>query len=186
MTGSESGVDVGAVEQEAAAARLAGLLSPAGIDRLVADAEASGTPLDGVDGLINQLTRAVIERALGVEMADHVGYEKGDPAGRGSGNSRNGSYPKTVTTTAGPVRFEVPRDRNGTFAPKIVEKGRRRLGQVDDMILSLYARGMTTRDIRAHLSEVYGAEVSPDLVSRVTDVVTDEITAWQTRPTDRA
>jgi transposase-like protein len=185
MTGSESRVDVEAVEQEAAAARLAGLLSPAGIDRLLADAEASGTPLDGVDGLINQLTKAVIERALGVEMADHVGYEKGDPAGRGSGNSRNGSYPKTVTTTAGPVRFDVPRDRNGTFAPKIVEKGRRRLGQVDDMILSLYARGMTTRDIKAHLSEVYGAEVSPDLVSRVTDVVTDEITAWQTRPTDR-
>jgi putative transposase len=185
MTGSESRVDVVAVEQEAAAARLAGLLSPAGIDRLVADAAASGTPLDGVDGLINQLTKAVIERALGVEMADHVGYEKGDPAGRGSGNSRNGSYPKSVTTTAGPVRFDVPRDRNGTFSPKIVEKGRRRLGQVDDMILSLYARGMSTRDIKAHLGEVYGADVSPDLVSRVTDVVADEITAWQTRPTDR-
>ena len=185
MTDSVSGVDVEAVEQEAAAARLAGLLSPAGIDCLVADMEVSGTSLDGVDGLISQLTRAVIERALGVEMADHVGYEKGDLAGHGSGNSRNGSYPKMVTTTTGPVRFDVPRDRNGTFSPKIVEKGRRRLGQVDEMILSLYARGMTTRDIKAHLSEVYGAEVSPDLVSRVTDVVTDEITAWQTRPTDR-
>ena len=109
---------------------------------------------------------------------------KGDPAGNGSGNSRNGSYDKTVTTAAGPVRFGVPRDRNGSFEPKIVPKGQRRLGQVDDMILSLYARGMTTRDIQAHLAEVYGAQVSPALISNVTGVVAEEITAWQTRPLD--
>jgi putative transposase len=131
-----------------------------------------------------QGNKAVIERALGAELDDHLWYVRGDPAGNGSGNSRNGSYGKTVTTTAGPVRIAVPRDRNSTFEPKIVPKGRRRLGQVDDMILSLYARGMTTRDIQAHLAEVYGADVSPALVSRVTDVVAEEITAWQTRPLD--
>jgi putative transposase len=169
---------------DAAAARLAGVLAPEAIDRLLADAEQTGTPLDGPDGLINRLTRAVIERALGAELDDHLGYVKGDPAGNGSGNSRNGSYPKTITTHSGPVTIAVPRDRNGEFEPKIVPKRARRLGQVDDMILSLYARGMTTRDITAHLAEVYGAQVSPALISRVTDVVADEITAWQTRPLD--
>src|SRR5258708_1009172 len=118
------------------------------------------------------------------ELDDHLGYVKGDPGGNGSGNSRNGSYDKTVTTAAGPVRIGVPRDRNGSFEPRIVPKGQRRLGQVDDMILSLYARGMTTRDIQAHLAEVYGAEVSPALISNVTGVVAEEITAWQTRPLD--
>src|SRR5271156_1639705 len=138
---------------------------------MIADAQDSGIPLlDGPGGLIGQLTAKVIERALGAEMEDHLGYAKGDPAGNGSGNSRNGSYGKTVTTTAGPVRVQVPRDRNSTFAPQIVTKGQRRVGQVDHMILSLYARGMTTRDIQAHLREVYGADVSPALISKVTDV----------------
>src|SRR5258708_11218608 len=122
----------------------------------------------------------------GAGLDDHLGYVKGDPAGNGSGNSRNGSYDKTVTTTAGPVRIGVPRDRNGSFEPRIVPKGQRRLGQVDDMILSLYARGMTTRDIQAHLAEVYGAEVSPALISNVTSVVAEEINAWQTRPLEAA
>lgn len=169
---------------EAAARRLAALVSPEAIDRILADAEASDTPLDGANGLLNQMTKAFLERALGGEMDDHLGYAKGDPAGRGSPNSRNGSYPKTVTTNSGPVRINVPRDRNGEFEPKIVPKGQRRLGQVNDMILSLYARGMTTRDIRAHLEEVYGAKVSPELVSRVTDVVGEEIADWQHRPLD--
>jgi putative transposase len=164
-----------------AAARLAGLVSAEAVDRMLADADAAGVP---AEGLLSQLTKTVLERALGAELDDHLGYVKGDPAGNGSGNSRNGSYAKTVTTTAGPVRLEVPRDRNATFEPRIVPKRQRRLGQVDDMILSLYARGMTTRDITAHLAEVYGAEVSPALVSRVTDVVHEEITAWQTRPLD--
>jgi putative transposase len=109
---------------------------------------------------------------------------KGDPAGNGTGNSRNGSYGKTITTTSGPVRISVPRDRKSAFEPQIVAKGQRRVGAVDDMILSLYSRGMTTRDIHAHLAEVYGTEVSPALVSAVTDVVADEITEWQNRPLD--
>lgn len=171
--------------EEAAARRLAAIASDEAIDRMIADSKETGISLlDGPDGLLNQLTARVIERALGAEMDDHLGYAKGDPAGNGTGNSRNGSYGKTVTTTAGPVRIQVPRDRNSAFEPQIVAKGQRRLGQVDEMILSLYARGMTTRDIKAHLEEVYGAEVSPALVSRVTDVVADEITAWQTRPLD--
>ena len=173
-----------AAESLAAEKRLADLVSPGAIDRMLGDAEAAGMALDGPGGLLAQMNKAVIERALGAELDDHLGYAKGDPAGNGSGNSRNGSYGKTVTTMAGPVRIAVPRDRNSTFEPKIVTKGQRRLGQVDDMILSLYARGMTTRDIQAHLAEVYGADVSPALISKVTDVVAEEITAWQTRPLD--
>jgi putative transposase len=170
---------------EAAAKRLADAVSDEAVDRMIADAQDAGIPLlDGPDGLIGRLTARVIERALGAEMDDHLGYAKGDPAGNGSGNSRNGYYGKTVTTTAGPVRITVPRDRNSEFEPQIVQKGQRRAGPVDDIILSLYARGMTTRDIQAHLAEVYGAEVSPALISNVTDVVAGEITTWQTRPLD--
>jgi putative transposase len=170
--------------RQEASRRLAGAMSPAAIDRMLADAEAAGVGIDGQGGLLQQMMKAVLERALQVEMADHLGYEAGDPAGRGSGNSRNGSYPKTLTTTAGPVTVHVPRDRKADFEPVIVPKGRRRLAQVDDMILSLYARGMTTRDITAHLKEGYGTEASPALISKVTDVVSDEITAWQNRPVD--
>ena len=177
--------DVIVPPEQAAARRLADIASDEAVDRMIADAQEAGIPLlDGPDGLISQLTAKVIERALGAEMDDHLGYVKGDPAGNGSGNSRNGSYGKTVTTTAGPVRIAVPRDRNSTFEPQIVPKRQRRVGQVDDMILSLYARGMTTRDIQAHLAEVYGTEVSPALISNITDVVAEEITAWQTRPLD--
>lgn len=169
---------------DSAAARLAGALSPDTIGALLADAKASGTPIDGADGLLNQLTKAVLERALAEELTDHLGYEPGDPAGNGSGNSRNGHSEKTVSTTAGPVRIQVPRDRNGEFEPVIVPKRKRRIGQIDDMILSLYSRGMTTRDIQDHLAEVYGVDASPALVSKITDVVADEITLWQNRPVD--
>ncbi len=139
---SDEGADESVVPgpEEIAAERLADLVSPEAVDRMLADAEQAGMALDGPGGLLNQLTRTVLERALGAELDDHLGYVKGDPAGNGSGNSRNGSYDKTVTTAAGPVRFGVPRDRNGSFEPRIVLKGQRRLGQVDDMILSLYAR----------------------------------------------
>src|SRR5215470_2553710 len=130
---------------EAAAARLAEVFSPAAIDALLADAKAAGTPLDGVDGLLNQMTKAVLERMLQAELTDHLGYEAGDPAGHGSGNSRNGKTTKRVSTRNGPVTIEVPRDRNGSFEPKIVPKRARRIGSIDDMVLSLYARGMTTR-----------------------------------------
>lgn len=177
MSRSESSADD-------AAAKLAQVLPAAAVDALLADAEASGTPIDGPDGLLAQITKSVLERALDVEIADHLGYEHGDPAGNGSGNSRNGHGRKTVLTTAGPVDLEVPRDRNGTFDPQIVPKRKRRLGQVEDMILSLYARGMSTRDITEHLGEVYGASVSAATISRVTDVVADEIAAWQSRPVD--
>jgi putative transposase len=167
-----------------AAQKLAQVLPPAAVDALLADAEASGTPIDGPEGLLAQITKSVLERALDVEIADHLGYEHGDPAGNGSGNSRNGHGRKTVLTTAGPVELEVPRDRNGSFDPVIVPKRKRRLGGVEDMILSLYARGMSTRDITEHLAEVYGAAVSAATISRVTDVVADEIAAWQSRPVD--
>jgi putative transposase len=172
-------------EEESAARRLADAVSDEAVDRMIADAKESGLSLlDGPDGLVGQLTARIIERSLGAEMDDHLGYEKGDPAGRGTGNSRNGHYPKTVTTSAGPVRISVPRDRDSSFEPQIVKKGQRRAGPVDEIILSLYARGLTTRDIGAHLQEVYGASVSPALVSNITDVVADEIITWQTRPLD--
>jgi putative transposase len=166
-----------------AAEQLAQVLTPAAVDALLADAEESGTPIDGPDGLLAQITKSVLERALDVEIADHLGYDHGDLAGHGSGNSRNGHGHKTVLTTAGPVELEMPCDRNGTFNPVIVPKRKRRLGQVEDMILSFYARGMSTRDITEHFAEIYGAAVSAATISRVTDVV-EEIAAWQSRPVD--
>lgn len=167
-----------------AARRLAAVLSDEAIDNLLADAESSGTPVDGVGGLLNRLTSRVLERALETEMTDHLGYEAGDPAGHGSGNSRNGHSAKTVATTAGPVSVTVPRDRNSTFAPQIVPKHGRRIGAIDDIILSLYARGLSTREIEAHLKEIYDINTSPALISKITDVVVDEITLWQNRPVD--
>lgn len=167
-----------------ASKRLADVLSPELIDRLLADVDTGVSPVDGVDGLLNQMTKAVLERAMEAEMTAHLGYEPGDPTGRGTGNSRNGKTTKTVATTNGPVEIVVPRDRDGSFTPKIVPKRVRRLGRIEDMILSLYSRGMTTRDITAHLSEVYGITASADLISRVTDVVVDEIKTWQSRPLD--
>jgi len=167
-----------------ASRRLAQAFDPSVIDALLADAQATGTPIDGVDGLLNKMTKAVIERAMAAEMTHELGYERGDPAGAGSGNSRNGTSQKTISTPNGPVTIDVPRDRNGSFEPKIVPKHARRLGQIDEMILSLYARGMTTRDIEAHLREVYGVNVSRDLISNVTDVVADEIELWRNRPVD--
>ncbi|WP_328606883.1 IS256 family transposase [Amycolatopsis sp. NBC_00345] len=169
---------------ETAARRLADAFSPSTIDALLKDAKSAGTPIDGVDGLLNQMTKAVLERALQAELTDHLGYDAGDPAGHGSGNSRNGKSRKTVSTTNGPVDIEVPRDRNGSFEPAIVPKRARRIGNIDDMILSLYSRGMTTRDIEAHLREVYGVNASRELISNITDVVVDEIKAWQSRPLD--
>ena len=169
---------------EAAAKRIAEAFAPDAIDALLKDAKATGTPVDGVDGLLNRMTKAVLERALQVEMTDHLGYEVGDPAGHGTGNSRNGMSTKTVSTRNGPVDIEVPRDRNGSFEPAIVPKRARRIGNLDDTILSLYSRGMTTRDIEAHLREVYGVQASRELISNVTDVVVDEIKAWQSRPLD--
>jgi putative transposase len=177
---ADKAVSIG--QREQAARRLAQVMSPEAIDSLIADAQDSGIGLDGAGGLLQQMMKAVLARALQVEMSDHLGYEAGDPAGRGSGNNRNGSYPKTSTTTSGPVTVDVPRDRQGDFEPVIVPKRRRRLAQVEDMILSLYAPGMTRRDITEHLKEVYRWQVCAGLVSKVTDVVAEEITSWQNRP----
>src|SRR5215471_2551837 len=139
----------------------------------------------GPDGLLSQVTKAVLERALAEEMTGHLGYDKHDPAGRGSGNSRNGTTLKTVLTDIGAVDLAVPRDRNGSFEPLIVRKGQTRLDGFNERIIALYARGMTTRDIRAHLREIYDVEVSADLISRVTDAVAEELVEWQSRPLDR-
>ena len=154
-------------------------------DQLLDRAQAEGAGLLGPDGLLSQVTKAVLERALAEEMTGHLGYEKHDPAGRGSGNSRNGTTGKTVLTDAGAVDLAVPRDRAGTFEPQIVRKGQTRLEGFNDRIIALYARGMTTRDIRAHLREMYDVDVSPDLISRVTDGVLEELAEWQSRPLDR-
>ena len=153
-------------------------------DELLGKAQAEGVELLGPDGLLSQVTKAVLERALGEEMTAHLGYEKHDPAGRGSGNSRNGTTAKTLLTDVGAVDLAVPRDRGGSFDPKIVRKGQTRLEGFNDRIIALYARGMTTRDIRAHLREMYDVDVSPDLISRVTDAVLEELADWQSRPLD--
>jgi putative transposase len=153
-------------------------------DQLLGKAQEQGVELLGPDGLLSQVTKAVLERALAEEMTGHLGYEKHDPAGRGTGNSRNGTTGKTVLTDVGAVDLAVPRDRDGSFDPKIVRKGQTRLDGFNERIIALYARGMTTRDIRAHLREIYGVEVSADLISRVTDAVVDELAEWQSRPLD--
>ena len=140
--------------------------------------------LTGEQGLFKQLKKALIERALGAELSEHLGYEKGDPAGRGSGNSRNGVSAKTLLTEDGEVAIAVPRDRSGSFEPQLIAKGQTHFDGFDDKILSLYARGMTVREIQGHLSELYGIDVSPDLISRVTDAVLDEVREWQNRPLD--
>jgi transposase-like protein len=154
------------------------------VERLLDRADASGATLLGEGGLLTQVTRAVLERALDAEMTEHLGYEKHDPAGRGSGNSRNGTSSKTVLTDVGAVTVAVPRDRNGQFEPRLIPKNARRLAGFNEQLLSLYARGMSVRDIRSHLAGIYGVEVSADLISKVTDAVTDELTTWQNRPLD--
>ena len=160
------------------------MVHPAVADELLATAEAQGVELLGPDGLLSQITKAVLERALSEELTAHLGYEKHDPAGRGSGNNRNGSTPKQLLTDIGPIDLEVPRDRAGSFDPKIVRKGQTRLDGFNDRIVALYARGLTTRDIQAHLREMYDVQVSPDLISRVTDGVLAELQEWQARPLD--
>lgn len=154
------------------------------LDQLLADCESREQVL-GENGLLKQLTKAVLERALEAEMSHHLGYEKHAPAGRGSGNSRNGATAKKLQGDFGEIELETPRDRNGEFEPRIVAKGQRRLEGFDQKIISLYARGMTTREIGAHLEEIYGVEVSPTLISKVTDEVIEQVRGWQNRPLER-
>jgi putative transposase len=141
--------------------------------------------LIGENGLLKQLTKALIERAMKAELTHHLGYEKNSPEGRGSGNSRNGKSRKKLKGDFGEIEIEVPRDREGEFDPKIVPKHQRRFDGFDTKILSMYARGMTTREIQGHLQEIYGVEVSPTLISEVTDAVWEEVQTWQSRPLER-
>lgn len=158
------------------------LVDEALADELIARAQAEGVELLGPGGLLRQMTKAVLERPLGEELTGHLGYPPHERAG--VGNTRKGTSSKRLVTEAGTVDLEVPRDRAGTFDPKIVRKGQRRLDGIDRLVISLYARGMTVRDIQAHLGEIYGVEVSPDLISRITDAVLDEVKDWQARPLD--
>ena len=132
--------------------------------------------------VFRQLKKAILERALGAELSVHLGYSKGDIKPAGQGNQRNGTSRKRVLTDEGVIDLEVPRDRDGSFEPQIVEKGQRRFTGFDDKIISMYARGMTVREIQGHLEEIYGIEVSPDLISSVTDAVLEEAREWQNRP----
>jgi putative transposase len=154
------------------------------VRELTERARAQGLQLTGEGGLLGRLTKMVVESALEGEMDDHLGYGKHDPAGRNSGNSRNGKRGKTVLTEAGPVDITVPRDRDGSFEPKIVAKRQRRLTGMDDLVISLSAKGLTTGEISAHLAEIYGAEVSKQTISTITDRVMDGMAEWQNRPLD--
>lgn len=153
------------------------------IDELLKDYK-SPEQIIGQNGLLKQLTKTLLERALQAEMTSHLGYEKHDPVGHYSGNSRNGTSRKKLKGEFGEIELETPRDRTGSFEPKIVAKGQTRFTGFDDKIVSMYARGMTTRDIQGHLQEIYGIEVSPALISEVTDAVSEEVKGWQSRPLD--
>jgi len=154
------------------------------VGKLVAQARENGLELSGEGGLLQQLTKMVVESALDGEITDHLGYEHSSPAGRGTGNSRNGTRSKTVVTDIGPVEIDVPRDRDGSFEPQIVRKRQRRLNGVENMVLSLSAKGLTHGEISAHLREVYGAEVSKQTISTITDKVLEGMAEWQNRPLD--
>ena len=154
------------------------------LDRLMAQIDSEGLELLGSDGVLTELTSRIMNRAMEAERTHHLGYETGDPGGRGSGNTRNGYSAKTVLTDAGAIPVKVPRDREGTFEPQLVPKHQRRLEGFNDIVLSLVACGMTTRDVRAHLLAAYQVDVSPELVSKITDAVLPELREWQTRPLD--
>jgi putative transposase len=154
------------------------------IQQLADRARSQGLQLTGEGGLLARLTKTVVESALEGELDDHLGYAKHDPAGRDGGNSRNGRRGKTVLTEIGPVEIAVPRDRDGTFEPKLVPKHSRRLTGIEDLVISLSAKGLTTGEICAHLAEVYGAQVSKQTISTITDRVLEGMAAWQSRPLD--
>ena len=153
------------------------------IDELLAGARTE-EQLVGPGGVLAGLTKRLLERAMEVELTDHLGYEHGESPPGGTGNTRNGSTPKTLATEHGPVGIETPRDRDGSFEPKIVRKRQRRFEGFDDKIIALYSRGLSTRDIQAYLEDLYGVEVGHDLISRVTDAVMDDARAWASRPLD--
>jgi putative transposase len=158
------------------------LMSEEFLDELMARVDQGGLALTGEGGFLPELVKAVLERGMAAELTDHLGYERGDPGAAEFPNSRNGSMPKTLETDVGQVELETPRDREGSFQPRLVPKGSRRLGGLDEMIVSLYAGGMTVRDIQHHLARTLGTELSHETIANVTDAVLDEVAAWQTRP----
>jgi putative transposase len=171
------------VSQADAARRAVDLIVEAGLlDKVLAQVDAGELRLTGEGGFIPEMLRRSLEAGLRVELSDHLGYEKGDPAGQGSGNSRNGFTPKRLGTEVGDIDLASPRDRNGTFEPQLVGKGQRRLDGLADMIISLYAKGMTVRDIQHHLQTTLGTELSPETISNITEAVAAEVKAWQARP----
>jgi putative transposase len=153
------------------------------VDELLAGAKTE-EEIVGPGGLLGQLTKRLVERALEVELTDHLGYEPHREPPGGTGNTRNGAGSKTLQTEHGPVEIKTPRDRDGSFEPQLVRKRQRRFEGFDERILALYSRGMSTRDIEAHLRELYGVSVGRDLISRVTDAVTDDVREWQSRALD--
>jgi putative transposase len=169
-----------------AAARkaVADLIDKQALDAVLAQVKGDGLRLTGPGGFLSEMVKAVLERGLQAELTEHLGYRAHDAAGKGTGNSRNGSTGKTVQTEVGPIDVRVPRDRAGTFTPMLLPKNARRLGGLSDVVISLYAGGMTVRDISHHLHRVYGSEVGPDTISTITDEVLEEVKAWQSRPLD--
>ena len=160
---------------------------PGKIDRLLDELMEDGVDAEdlfGEDGLLKRMKKRMAERILEAELTDHLGYEKHAPDGRNRGNSRNGKTTKTLKDDKGDLPVEIPRDREGSFDPKLIRKYQTRWPDFDDKIISMYARGMSTRDIQGHIEDLYGVSISPELVSRITDAVTDEALAWQSRPLD--
>jgi len=182
------GVDVGQVDPAPAAsdvaAAVASMLDDATVAQLAGQAREQGVQLLGSGGLLQQLTKRFLEAALDAEMDDHLGYGKHEPAGRNGANSRNGKRGKTLLTDIGPVDIEVPRDRDATFAPAIVAKRQRRLSGIDNLVISLSAKGLTTGEVVAHLAEVYGTQTSKETISHITEKVMDSFAEWQARPLD--
>lgn len=154
------------------------------IDELIGN-HKSAEDIFGQGGLLKSLTKQLMERILEAEMAEHLGYEKYSPEGQNNGNSRNGKSKKTVKTGNGEIEIEVPRDRESEFTPQLIKKRQSRLAGLDDAVLSLYAKGMTVRDIQSHLEELYGTEISRDLISKITDAVLEDVTAWRNRIIDK-
>jgi putative transposase len=182
----QQGAAVGAVQGSTPPARQAinEMIDAGLLDDLMSRIDAGSLQLTGEGGFIPEMIKAVLERGLAAEQTEHLGYVKGDRAGRGTPNSRNGTTPKTVATEVGDIRLDIPRDRAGTFEPRLVPKGARRLGGLDDVIISLYAGGMTVRDIQHHLARTIGTELSHETISNITDAVLEEVKAWQHRPLD--
>jgi hypothetical protein len=177
--------DAERAERRARQRELADRLKASGaLDGIFEQIDAGEVPLGGDDGLLKGMLKAALERGLEVELTDHVGYERGDPEASLFPNSRNGTTPKMVASEIGDVELAVPRDRNGTFTPQLVPKGARRLGGLDEMIISLYAGGMTLRDIQHHLVSTIGTELSHETISKITDQVAEEVLIWQRRPLD--